>query len=348
MKKWFALALAAMMMLATLTGCGGTESGGTQQTQETDQGQSSSETDTVVYPVIPAKTGSLTIGISTNALSNIHNRHMFEGLREEAEGRGHTVVTANANGDPTQQANDIENLVQAGCDVIVVQNADNFSLKNAVQEARMAGIRVICEDTGWIDGIDAMFLLNSIAVQADINMILAAEVGFSGKIITTGHQDNFALRAGSYIHDAFVEEYGFDVVAHVQTTFPGTTEVTYNGVDSALTANPDVVAIFTSQDLEAMGAIQALKEHDLYPQVKCIGVDGEVDILNDIKADGSCIATVVSDLDSANVNVVDACEALMAGEDVAKYHEIPYAVVTKENVDEFLEKATAEAEKYAE
>ena len=207
---------------------------------------------------------------------------------------------------------------------------------------------MICEDTGWIDGIDAMFLLNSIAVQADINMILAAEVGFSGKIITTGHQDNFALRAGSYIHDAFVEEYGFDVVAHVQTTFPGTTEVTYNGVDSALTANPDVVAIFTSQDLEAMGAIQALKEHDLYPQVKCIGVDGEVDILNDIKADGSCIATVVSDLDSANVNVVDACEALMAGEDVAKYHEIPYAVVTKENVDEFLEKATAEAEKYAE
>ena len=80
MKKWFALALAAMMMLATLTGCGGTESGGTQQTQETDQGQSSSETDTVVYPEIPAKTGSLTIGISTNALSNIHNRHMFEGL----------------------------------------------------------------------------------------------------------------------------------------------------------------------------------------------------------------------------------------------------------------------------
>ena len=128
MKKWFALALAAMMMLATLTGCGGTESGGTQQTQETDQGQSSSETDTVVYPEIPAKTGSLTIGISTNALSNIHNRHMFEGLREEAEGRGHTVVTANAKGDPTQQANDIENLVQAGCDVIVVQNADHFSL----------------------------------------------------------------------------------------------------------------------------------------------------------------------------------------------------------------------------
>lgn len=134
-----------MMMLATLTGCGGTESGGTQQTQETDQGQSSSETDTVVYPEIPAKTGSLTIGISTNALSNIHNRHMFEGLREEAEGRGHTVVTANANGDPTQQANDIENLVQAGMRCHRrSERGQLLPLKNAVQEARMAGIRVIC------------------------------------------------------------------------------------------------------------------------------------------------------------------------------------------------------------
>ncbi|RAZ26026.1 hypothetical protein DK853_50045, partial [Klebsiella oxytoca] len=71
------------------------------------------------------------------------------------------------------------------------------------------------------------------SVQADICMLLAAEVGFTGKIITTGHQDNFALRSGYYIHNAFVEEYGFEVVAHVQTTFPGTTEVTYNGLDSA-------------------------------------------------------------------------------------------------------------------
>lgn len=301
---------------------------------------------------VPAKareTGDpITIGISTNALANIHNRHMFEGLKEEAENRGHKVITANANGNVTQQANDVENLVRAGCDVIVIQNADNFSLKNAVQEAVDAGVRIISQDSGWIDGIDAMFLLNSMAVQADICMLLSAEIGFTGKIITTGHQDNFALRSGYYLHDAFVQEYGFEVVAHVQTTFPGTTEVTYNGLDSALTANPDVAAIFTSQDLEAMGAIQALKEHDLYGQVKCVGVDGEVDALNDIKAGGSILCTAISDLDGANVAVVDACERIMAGETLSKFHEIPYTIVTIDNVDEFLEKAQAEADKYAE
>lgn len=344
-KRALAMFLAMFMLIGCMSGCSSSDGDAAADDTEVteDTGTDTSETEAA-----PVKTGSLTIGISTNALANIHNRHMFEGLKEEAESRGHTVVTANANGDPAQQANDVENLVQAGCDVIVIQNADNFSLKNAVQEALDAGVRIICHDTGWIDGIDSMFLLNSMAVQADICMLLAAEVGFTGKIITTGHQDNFALRSGSYIHDAFVEEYGFEVVAHVQTTFPGTTEVTYNGLDSALTANPDVVAIFTSQDLEAMGAIQALKEHDLYGKVKCVGVDGEVDVLNDIKAGGSVLCTAISDLDSSNVAVVDACEKLMAGEYVAKYNEIPYNIVTQDNVDEFFEKATAEAEKYAE
>lgn len=349
-KHFFAVFLAVVMMLGSLVGCNSSsqptsddsslESGNLQESSKPNENVDKSKTKT--------QGGALTIGISTNALSNIHNRHMFEGLKEEAEKRGYKVVTANANGDPAQQASDIENLVQAGCNVIVIQNADNFSLKAVVQEALKSGVHVICQDTGWIDGVDSMFLLNSMAVQADICMLLAAECGFSGKIITTGHQDNFALRSSYYIHKAFVEEYGFEVVAHVQTTFPGTTEVTYNGLDSALTANPDVSAIFTSQDLEAMGAIQALKEHDLYGKVKCVGVDGEVDVLNDIKANGSVLCTAISDLDSSNISVVNVCEKLNKGEDVAKYNEIPYNIVTKDNVDEFLAKATAEAEKYAE
>lgn len=342
---FFALLLAALMLVGVLSGCA---SGEGTTTTPPDAGQEEPATPDTPPAPSEVKTGALTIGISTNALANIHNRHMFEGLKAEAESRGHKVVTANANGDPSRQANDVENLVQAGCDAIVIQNADNFSLKNAVKEAAASGVRIISHDSGWIDGIDTMFLLNSMAVQADIGMLLAAEVGFSGKIITTGHQDNFALRSGYYLHSAFVDEYGFEVVAHVQTTFPGTTEVTYNGLDSALTANPDVAAIFTSQDLEAMGAIQALKEHNLYGKVKCVGVDGEVDALNDIKAGGSVLCTAVSDLDGSNVAVVDACEKLMAGEFVAKYNEIPYSIVTQANVDEFLDKAKAEAEKYAE
>lgn len=91
--------------------------------------------DSAPAPAPETKTGSLTIGISINGVGNIHNRHMFEGLKEVCEGRGHKVVAVNANGDATQQVTDVENLIQAGCDVIVIQCADSFSMKNVVADA---------------------------------------------------------------------------------------------------------------------------------------------------------------------------------------------------------------------
>ncbi len=339
--------LAIVAILFTLfTGCTSTKATESNATTTQAAGGTSANNETTAAAGNGEK---LKIGVSTNALANIHNRHMFESVIKEAEKAGHEVVSVNANGDASQQSMDIENLVQAGCKAIIVQNGDAFALKNAVQEASKQGIVVISQDSGWIDGCSAMFTLNSFKVGADIFMMLAGETGFTGKIITTGHQDNFALRSIGALQQAFVKEYtGLQIVAHVQTTFPGTTEVTYNGLESALLANPDVAAIWTSQDLEAMGAIQALKEADLYPQVKCVGVDGEVDVLKDIKARGSVLCTAVSDLDGCAVNIVKYAQRLCAGEKLPKAVDIPYTIVTADNVDDFIAKAESDSKTYAE
>ena len=87
---------------------------------------------------------------------------------------------------------------------------------------------------------------------------------------------------------------------------------------------------------------------NLYPQVKCVGIDGEVEVLRDIKAGGSVLCTVISDLDGANAEVCELAEKLMAGKSVQKYTSVPYDIVTIENVDVFLAKAEEEAAKYAE
>ncbi len=358
-KKLASVCAIALVLTMLVSGCGSSENQGTTEeaveTTETVETESENEPEAVENETASKEASQegttadgMTIGISINALGNIHNRHMFEGLKATCEARGHEVIGVNANGDATQQVTDVENLIQAGCDVIVIQCADSFSMKNVVADAASKGIYVISQDAGWIEGCSAMVQLNYFSIQTDICMMLGAEIGYEGKIITTGHQDNFALRAAGYVHDAMIEEWGFEEVAHVQTTYPGTTEVTYNGLDSALTANPDVDAIFTSQDLEAMGAIQALKEHDLYPQVKCVGIDGEVDVLRDIKAEGCVLCTVISDIDGANEAVCNTAEKLMAGQSVQKYISVPYDIVTIDNVDEFLEKAEDEAAQYAE
>lgn len=349
MMKLLAVVLTTALMATTLAGCTSENSGSSTAAPAEDTATGDQTAESPAKPA-PANTGSLKIGISTNALSNIHNRHMFESVTEAVKAAGHEVVAVNANGDAAQQAVDIENLVQAGCHVIVIQNGDSFSLQNAVKEAAADGVKVISQDSGWVDGCSILFTLNSFKVGADIYMLLAAETSFSGKIITTGHQDNFALRSIGALQQAFLNEYSdLQEVAHVQTTFPGTTEVTYNGLESALIANPDVAAIWTSQDLEAMGAIQALKEAGLYPQVKCVGVDGELDVLKDIAAGGSVLCTAVSDLDGCAASIVEYSERLYAGDETCpRFVDIPYTIVTKENVDEFIAKAEEEQSKYAE
>lgn len=352
MMRLAAMVLTTVMLSTVFTGCT-SENSGNSTTAPAESGvadgtEASEKTaDSTAAPEV--KTGTIKVGVSTNALSNIHNRHMFESVTEAVKAAGHEAVAVNANGDAAQQAIDIENLVQAGCDVIVVQNGDSFSLQNAVKEAAADGVKVISQDSGWMEGCSILFTLNSFKVGADIYMLLAAETSFSGKIITTGHQDNFALRSIGALQQAFLNEYSnLEEVAHVQTTFPGTTEVTYNGLESALIANPDVAAIWTSQDLEAMGAIQALKEAGLYPQVKCVGVDGELDVLKDIAAGGSALCTAVSDLDGCAASIVEYSERLCAGDDTCpKFVDIPYTIVTKENAEEFIAKAEAEQSKYA-
>lgn len=297
-----------------------------------------------------AKTSSdkkLKIGVSVNALGNIHNTHMFQSLVEEAEAAGHEVIGVSANGFAPQQATDIENLVNSGCEVIVVQNGDAFALKNVIKEAADKGIYVITEDTGWVDGNSTMFLKNSFKMAADMYMLIGSATGYSGKIITTGHQDVVNLRALTALQKVIATEYSdLKIVNHVQTTYPGTTEVAYKGISSALLKDPDVVAIWCGFDLEALGAIQALKEANLYPKVKVIGSDGEVDVLEDIKAGGSIIATTVADIEGAAKQIVQVAEDLASGKQVKTYYEIPYEMVTVENVDSFIERSKKLEEKY--
>lgn len=88
-KRALAMFLAMFMLIGCMSGCSSSDGDAAADDTEVteDTGTDTSETEAA-----PVKTGSLTIGISTNALANIHNRHMFEGLKEEAESRGHSSM----------------------------------------------------------------------------------------------------------------------------------------------------------------------------------------------------------------------------------------------------------------
>ena len=114
-------------------------------------------------------------------------------------------------------------------------NGDTDGLTGTVQEAVSKGVKVISVESGYIDGISAYFAKNDFALGAAMYMMLASEMGYQGKIICTGHTGHPAIRARVDVQEAMLKEYtGIEMVTFVTTGYPGTTELAYNGCETAL------------------------------------------------------------------------------------------------------------------
>ena len=94
MKRLFAMVL-ALIMVFSLVGCNTASTDDqsnkdntttTNPTDNTDKNTDNKDTDNKTTTPTGEK---LKIGVSTNALANTHNRHMFEGVIAVAKERGH-------------------------------------------------------------------------------------------------------------------------------------------------------------------------------------------------------------------------------------------------------------------
>ena len=344
MKKALSALLAAVMMLSVLSAC---SSGIEQSPQETspDNTPSTASTDTSTEASNgkedssePIDKSDIYVGISINALDAINNQQTYDLMQQKCEAAGYRYAATNANGDAAQQSTDIENLVQMGCNFIVVLNGDTDGLTGVVQEATAKGVKVISVESGYVDGISAYFAKNDFSLGAAMYMMLASEMGYKGKIICTGHTGHPAIRARVNEQTALLTEYtGIECVNFVTTGYPGTTELAYNGCETALQQNPDVKAIWCTFDLEALGAAQACEDLGM-KDVKIVGADGELDVLNMIKEGKYIIATSVADLEATTDDVVATIQELADSGETEMFHEMPYIFITKDNVDEWIER----------
>ncbi len=281
------------------------------------------------------------LGVTINGLDAQASRKLFEGTQEKAKALGFEVMASNAGGTVGMAA-DIDNFVMAGCNVIVLINADQSVVSNAVKEAADNGIFVISDESGYMDGVSTVIGMNNYAVGAEMAMDVLSAINYSGKVVTTGHNDHPTIRGHYQMAQIIPNEYpNVEVVGTVYTSYPGTTEITYNGLTALFAEHPDISGVLTSQDLEAMAVIQATKENGTYPNVKCTGVDGELDVLYDIKNDGCVVSTYVFDTDAITDLIVASAVKLVNGGSVEPFQAAPVVKVTKDNVDAFI----AEAEK---
>jgi D-xylose transport system substrate-binding protein len=232
------------------------------------------------------------IGLSLDTLKEARwqaDRDMFE---KRAGELGATVQVLAANGDDTVQISDVEKLITAGVDVLVIVPHDGKAMAKAVQLAHEAGIPVIAYDRIIRDSdLDLYVSFDNLRVGELQAKFLVDHLPTPGRgrivrIYGAKTDNNAALfKAGQdTVLDPLVKS-GAITVLHEDWAEDWKPENAKRILNAAITAKGSRIdAVLASNDGTAGGAVQALSEEGLAGKVLVTGQDADLVALQRINA----------------------------------------------------------------
>ena len=287
------------------------------------------------------------LGISMYTLGAPYFAAQEVAAREAAEAAGCTVRTADGQNDMVKQIGDIEDMVAAGINVLIVNPRDALGLVPAVDAATAQGVHVVAIDS--ILDPSANFITNvSASNEANGKLVgewLAKKMGGEPLKIAllSGSQGNVvgqARRLGviTGLMDALLVNYGS---ANVQIVGQGwgnwATEGGLSAMEDLLTAHSDINVVLGENDSMVIGAREALRAADRLDGVLLVAAaDGQKEAYEMIK-NGEYGATGLNDPAALAKMAVEIGIKALNGEEqnLTKFTFTDPAVVTQENVDNY-------------
>jgi ABC-type sugar transport system substrate-binding protein len=165
---------------------------------------------------------------------------------------------------------------------------------------------------------------------------LAEKLGGKGNILIIGgvvESSNHQVRLGGFME--VIKEYP-DIKIVGEQSGAWIRMPAMKAAADLLQANPDVKGIYAMNDEMGMGVLQALRNAGREDEVVMVSVDGQEDLLREIKKGSAAEASVFWESDMTTV--VDAALAVADGAKIDKHIYLKRPLITKENVDEWLSK----------
>ncbi|MDN4626107.1 sugar ABC transporter substrate-binding protein [Erwinia sp. PsM31] len=265
-----------------------------------------------------------------NFLTIVRNSMQKELQKENVKGQ-----VEDAKNDVSQQLQQVQNFIGQGVDAIIVNPVDTNAVKPIMDQASKAGIPLI-----FINRRPAAELTGKMAYVGSNSQLagrlqmeaLAKQMNYKGNVaILLGDLANESTRERTKGVKEIVAKYpGLKIVQEQTAKFMRNDAV--DVVSNWLTAGDDIQAIAANNDEMAIGALQALGKNS--DHVLVAGVDGTPDALQMIK-NGKMVATVFQDAKGQGEGAVQAAVKLAKGENVASNVDIPFQLITKENMAKF-------------
>jgi ribose transport system substrate-binding protein len=248
------------------------------------------------------------------------------------------MLFTDAQNKSDKQVSDVEDLMSRGIDVLIITPHTAEPLTPVVKQAMDAGIKVITLDRGVNTPVTVhVGADNKIIGKAAAKYIAEKLLNGKGNIIEI--QGTLGASATIDRHDEFMKELANypDVKVIESQTADYSREPAVKFMEDMLQrfAPGEFTVVYAHNDEMALGAIQALKAANRLEGVFVVGIDGQNEAFDAIKA-GDMTATFT--YPNGGKEGVEIALKLMMGDTIANPFVLDTQQVDKTNIDEWIGK----------
>src|SRR4051812_3418890 len=236
-----------------------------------------------------AKSHALRIGVSFQELDNPYFAVMKQAFDEAGKSIGAELYVTDARHDVTKQISDVEDLVQKGIDILLLNPTDSAAVESAVRTAKKAGVVVVAIDAQANGPVDAFVGSKNYDAGFLAGEALAKALGEHG---------NVAVLDGIPVVPIIERVRGFKAAVakypelKLVDTQNGKQErsIALSVTENMIQSHPDLNGIFSVNDGGALGALAAIEASG--KPIALVSVDGLAEVVQAITKGGPFKATV--------------------------------------------------------
>jgi ribose transport system substrate-binding protein len=275
----------------------------------------------------------LKIGMTFQELNNPYFVSMQEALNEAAADLGAEVIVTDAAHDVAKQISDVEDMLQQGIDILLLNPTDTAGIEAAVHAAKAQDVIVVAVDANANGPVDTFVGSKNRDAGYMSCKYLAEALGGQGEVaILDGIPVVPILQRVEGCKAAFDEFEGITLV----TTQNGRQDrsVALGVVENMIQSHPNLAGIFSVNDGGAMGALAAIQGSGR--DIKLTSVDGAPEAVKAVSEGGPFIETTAQfPRDQVRVGLAMALAQKWGARVVPKEVPIDVMVVDAENAAEF-------------
>ncbi|MFZ4451111.1 D-ribose ABC transporter substrate-binding protein [Salibacterium aidingense] len=318
MKKWLKSVGISAAALVLAAGCSTEQPGSENVGEDTGTDEGSEE----------AAEGDVTIGLSVSTLNNPFFVTLADGAEAAAEEEGVNIEVADAQDGSASQVSDIEDFIQQGVDVLLINPVDSSAVASAIETANSEDIPVITVDRSAEGGeVVSHIASDNVAGGEMAAEHIVEELGGSGNVIElTGIPGSSAANErGEGFHNIVDEEDGIEVVANQTANFNRSEGLTVT--ENILQSTDEVDALFAHNDEMALGAVEALEAAGM-EDVMVVGFDAIDDAVGAVE-EGTMAATIAQQPQIIGEEAVNAAISVDSGEEIEDSIPVELELITE-------------------